>query len=275
MKNGIKLLAFDLDGTAIIMHKSLPEENRRALEYAAEKGIILVPATGRLRSFLPKEITDIGDIKYAICANGGSVNDIRSGDIICSAGIENSKALEIQKILDDYDIYIEYYTNDSAVTLTGNPEKAINDKEFPRSKHHFLTKKYEFVDNFTEFLKSGDIRPEKINLPYLTPQVRTQLWEKLSAIEGLKLTSSISDNLEINCTSATKGQALKALCKYLGITTDMCMTIGDNGNDADMLSAAKYSVAMGNSSQEAFDSAKYTTDSCDDMGFAKAIYRFI
>ena len=53
------------------------------------------------------------------------------------------------------------------------------------------------------------------------------------------------------------------------------MAIGDNGNDADMLKFAGVSVAMGNSSQEAFDSAKYRTSTCEDDGLAEAIYKFI
>ncbi len=117
--------------------------------------------------------------------------------------------------------------------------------------------------------------PEKINLPYLPVDTRNELIEKLSKISDLKLTSSIPDNLEINAHNATKGIALEKLCEHLGIDKEECMAIGDNGNDADMLKFAGVSVAMGNSSQEAFDSAKYRTLSCENDGLAEAIYKFI
>ena len=52
-KMKIRLLAFDLDGTTLYNHGELSEANRAALEAAAEKGVLLVPATGRLYSFIP------------------------------------------------------------------------------------------------------------------------------------------------------------------------------------------------------------------------------
>ena len=42
-----KLIAFDLDGTLLDNAKRLPEENRNALCRAAERGVHIVPATGR------------------------------------------------------------------------------------------------------------------------------------------------------------------------------------------------------------------------------------
>ena len=39
----IRLVAFDLDGTALDDEKNLPEENRLALVACAERGILIVP----------------------------------------------------------------------------------------------------------------------------------------------------------------------------------------------------------------------------------------
>ena len=44
----IRLIAFDLDGTALTEHKYLSQENRCALEEAARRGVVLVPASGRM-----------------------------------------------------------------------------------------------------------------------------------------------------------------------------------------------------------------------------------
>lgn len=271
----VKILAFDLDGTALAMHKNLSDRNRAALSKAAEQGVILVPATGRIRSFLPQDIVSLPNLTYAITANGGTALDLLSGQILYSANIPNTRALEVQSILDSYEIYIEYYVNGTAVTLLGTPEKALNDVEFPASKHHFLTKEYQFIDNFSEFLVRKNACPEKINLPYLPEKVRSELHERLRKIPDLKITSSISDNLEINSTAATKGQALEALCQFLGISREDCMALGDNGNDVDMLSFAGVSVAMGNASEEAKKASRFITGNCDSDGLAEAIEKFV
>lgn len=271
----IKLLAYDLDGTALVQHKSLSPGNRQALVKAAEKGVFLVPATGRIYSFMPKDILALPGTDYVITSNGSRVVQQSSGKILHHATIPHSLALEVQKILKCYDIYIEYYVNGTAVTLRGNPEKAKGDKEFPASKHHFLSKDYHFVENFDHYLMDPHICPEKINLPYLPSGVRSELFGKLKEIPGLKLTSSIPDNLEINSELATKGQALAALASILEISPENCMAIGDNGNDLDMLRFAGISVAMENASQEAKQASKYLTGSCEQDGLAEAIYRFL
>ena len=49
----VKLLAFDLDGTTITEHKYLSPGNREALIKAQAAGVELVPATGRMKTFLP------------------------------------------------------------------------------------------------------------------------------------------------------------------------------------------------------------------------------
>ena len=78
----IALLAFDLDGTTITQHQYLPQENRLALEDAAAQGILLVPASGRMKDFLPMEITALPGVRYAITANGAGVYDLATGEAV-------------------------------------------------------------------------------------------------------------------------------------------------------------------------------------------------
>ena len=51
-----RLIAFDLDGTFLDDYKKVPADNLHALETAAHKGIIVVPASGRLYPYLPDEV---------------------------------------------------------------------------------------------------------------------------------------------------------------------------------------------------------------------------
>ena len=66
----IQLIAMDLDGTLLTTDKRLTERNRNAMEKAAEAGIFIVPATGRIYTGLPEEIRDLSFIRYLILANG-------------------------------------------------------------------------------------------------------------------------------------------------------------------------------------------------------------
>ena len=68
--SNIKLLAFDMDGTALNDEGKVTDRTRAALQAAADKGIMLVPATGRGFALLRDETLGIHDIDYAISANG-------------------------------------------------------------------------------------------------------------------------------------------------------------------------------------------------------------
>ena len=272
----IKLLAFDLDGTTIIEHRHLSKENRRALLEAAEQGVELVPCTGRMLSFLPPEVTELPGVKYAITSNGAAVYDLRSGEAVHQSLIPNEKALRVQKILDEYDVYIEYYHNGSAITRQDFPEQAQSFFAIPEVKMFFVRgKEYSFIEDFVAHLKETGLCPEKINLPFLQPPLRQELWQRLEELGGLRLTSSLPDNLEINDALAHKGATLLALAEKLGIAREELMAIGDNGNDVTMLEAAGCSVAVADGAPEALAAAKHITAAHDKDGVAWAIDTYI
>lgn len=269
----IKLLAFDLDGTSIVNHWELPEANRRALLAAAERGVLLAPATGRMRSFLPPEVLAL-PVRYAITSNGGVVYDLSTGETLLENLIPYEKALDIHAILQDYPIYIEYYSGGRAVTSRALWERAH--EMLPQGKHWLVDgKDYGIVDSLEGMLKERKLCPEKINLPCLRPEESREILERLEGLGGLRITSSIADNMEINSEEAHKGRALLSLAERLGFERGELMAVGDNGNDVTMLEAAGCSAAMGDGSEEAKAAAKYVTEAHNRGGLAQAIERWI
>lgn len=268
---GVKLIAFDLDGTAIVKNKDLTEPNRAALLRAHSMGAILAPATGRMLDFLPECVREL-PIGYAVTCNGGVVYDMADGRPVIENLIPNGVARAVQEILDGYDVYVEYYTGGGAITRRDMPGRARSHFGLPESKWHFVDgKSYRFTDDFGSMLAQTGLCPEKINLPYLPEGIRGEIWEKLSGIDGLRLTSSIPDNMEINSEKAHKGGALRELCGRLGIPMGEVMALGDNGNDVTMLEAAGVSAAMGDGSEEAKAAATFVTAAHDRDGLAEAI----
>lgn len=268
---GVKLIAFDLDGTAIVKNRDLPDLNRAALLRAHELGAVLVPSTGRMLGFIPGCVREL-PIGYAITSNGGVVYDMADGRPIIENLIPNGTARAVQEILDGYDVYQEYYTGGEPITRRDMPGLAKTHFRLPESKWHFVDgKAYHFTDDFSQMLRETGLCPEKINLPYLPEGIRGEIWEKLSGIDGLLLTSSIPDNIEINGAGAHKGGALRELCGRLGIPMGEVLALGDNGNDVTMLEAAGVSAAMGDGSEEAKAAATFVTAAHDEAGLAEAI----
>ncbi len=271
----VKLLAFDLDGTSIIDHKYLPNENRDALIRAREKGVILVPSTGRIVSYIPKDVLDIDGIDYAITSNGGAVYELSTMNILHEALLEYNTALAVEEILCEYPLYLEYYLNGVPATKERDVNLAIKKYNIPKRKHDFLGKKYTYIDSLKHGLELLDCLPPKINMPYVPENLREEIISRLKKFDDITITYSDYDNLEVNHKLASKGYALEFLCAKLGIKKENVMAIGDNGNDIAMLEFAGISVAMGNAIDTTKEKAKHVTDICENFGFAKALNKFI
>ena len=62
----LRLIAFDLDGTLLRSDKSISPRTMHALHAAQERGVLLVPATGRLYRSLPEALLDEQLSRYGI-----------------------------------------------------------------------------------------------------------------------------------------------------------------------------------------------------------------
>ena len=62
----IQLLAIDLDGTTLRNDASLSSNVKKALGYAIQQDIFVVPCTGRALGSLSPEVTAIHGITYAV-----------------------------------------------------------------------------------------------------------------------------------------------------------------------------------------------------------------
>lgn len=72
---------------------------------------------------------------------------------------------------------------------------------------------------------------------------------------------------------ATKGDALRFLCRLCGAQPRQAMAFGDSDNDRPMLEAG-FGVAMANADKTLLQAADYVTLSNDDDGVAAAILHF-
>ena len=271
----MKLIAFDLDGTTLIKHKYISERNMQAFRTALKKNILLVPATGRLHSFMPKAVLEIGDIPYFITSNGASVYDCQHNTCIYSNYLDIDTTVRVLKYLSTQNVYFELYIQGEVYIIDEPIENILEKLAVKEKEAFFLQKTFVKVKDFFKLLEEKKIGPEKINLPSIPVKLRNEIWEYLSSFKEIKLTSSFPQNIEINNATANKGNALKFLSEKLNIKPEEIFAVGDNGNDIEMLKHAGISVAMGNASQEVKKIAAYITDSCEEDGVAKAIEKFI
>lgn len=271
----IQLIAIDMDGTTLKNdHSSISPRTRKAIESALAKGIAVVPATGRNDALLPACVIDIPGIRYAITSNGAVVHDRKEKKNIHSNFIPAPLALQVLEMLPTKEILVEVFRNGRLYVEQGFLEIL---ERYPVEflSIDFMKSISVPVNGLTDFIQKHGDSIEKINLPYIPPHWQHLLSERLSAVESsVAVTSSISDNMEINSKGATKGAALRWLCDNLNIPRENVLAVGDNGNDIDMLEYAGMSAAMANGTEEAKAAANTVTLSCEDDGVALAIEKY-
>lgn len=77
MKPNIRLLALDLDGTLLNEEKHITPRTLAALERARERGVLLVPVTGRPAQGLPQAVLDLPGLRYAVTSNGATIRGLQ------------------------------------------------------------------------------------------------------------------------------------------------------------------------------------------------------
>ena len=270
----IKLIAFDLDGTVLDSLKRLSGRNRAALKACAEKGIVLVPATGRAAAGISPAIRDIPGVRYGITTNGGTITDLKTGEILDRQTISCEKALRLMKVISRYHAMYDPYINGRGIT---QPEFYDHMDEFGLTPviQEMVRATRDVVLNIQDYVKQTGAEVEKINIYLADLKDREPLQRELEQEEGLAITSSLYNNLEVNDAKATKGQALKRLADYLNIPMEAVMAFGDGGNDLSMIQAAGTGVAMANGLETVKAAADYITLDNDQDGVADAIEKLI
>ena len=114
-KRKIGLIALDLDGTLLNEEKHLTEENRKALQECIERGVYIVPTTGRTLEGIPQEVKSIPGVRYAITVNGGRIMDQEKNCTIDSRLLSPEQALQVIDVVREYPVMYDAYINGRGV----------------------------------------------------------------------------------------------------------------------------------------------------------------
>ncbi len=271
----IKLLALDMDGTTLASDISLAQETKTSIIKAVDRGITVVPTTGRVFQELPKEILSLEGIDYAITSNGAQVTDIRKGCSLYTNSLSHEELHEIFEIFEDFDLMVDAYVEGKTL-VTEYCFNHLADYNVPHQYWDFFKETRKPVKDpkaYREYLLTHAV--EKFNIFFRDMSDRSRLAEVLKEKTALTIIQAAENNLEINNPTANKADGLRRLSEKLGIASEQIMAIGDSNNDYDMLSFAGFSVAMGNGMDRIKEISDFVTKTNDECGVAYAIDRFI
>ncbi|MGN0487633.1 MAG: HAD family hydrolase [Ruminococcus sp.] len=269
--NKIKLIGVDLDGTTLNQKKQISQENIDTFRLCKEKGIHIVPVTGRPLSGLYNEYKKQIGCRYSIHTNGAVVMDLEKGEYVFHHPLSINTAGKVIDILNKYNCYYGIFYDGYGYL--------DSEDYFNELKKHENTSLYEYikasrkkVHNQMDFLNSIEYC-DNIYVIAKSPEIRLEIYNALKNVKDIYYTCSEECDVEIG-SLCSKGTSLLELAESLGINQSEVMAIGDSGNDLNMLELAGFSVAMENSSKNIIDTADYVTKSCEESGVAYAIKKF-
>lgn len=283
----IKLIASDMDGTLLNNNHDIDKETVEAIRKAEEAGIIFAISTGREYESV-KPILDKHNIKaQCILSNGAEYRD-EEGNILDKVNINEESAKRVIDILEKNNLSARIFTNKGVFT-TSTREEALKEvvyrtmslnpdltedeaREISENLGFFIGLQY--IENINKFFEEG-IEIRKFVAFNKDIDLIDKMKKVISEIEGLAISSSFIDNIEITDINAQKGIILEQVAVKMGIDREEVMILGDSFNDYSMFEIFEETVAMENAIPEVKAVAKYITDTNDNLGVAKAIYNVL
>ncbi len=267
----MKILFTDLDGTLLNDKSVVSEGTKKTLKKFVEAGNKLVLSSGRPLLSV-REVREVNDIAfggmYIVANNGSAIYDCDNDSIVMEKTVPLEMVDEIWKLTLERGIHIQTYSDTHIISCAD--DDAI--KRYT-TRIHIPVK---VADNPLSELTRAPYKMLAVDFDDHERLVRLQkeILEKYGDI--LDVVFSSEAYLEIFNRISGKGQAVSALCDYLGISIDDSYAAGDEMNDMSMVQAAGHGIAMCNGRDELKAAAEIITDrSNDEDGLADVIERLI
>lgn len=281
----IKMIACDMDGTLLNSENQLSEANRMAVLAAQRSGIRFVVATGRGRQNVI-ELLQKKDIQCgSILLNGAVFMDEEQHQLF-SLPLSKASADKAYQVFRKYELFSRifcedgFYSEAKKVRLMHDMLARLGlDHEFSEEELYTMAEEDDFI-GITRPLTAWE---ETLNQQHIykleafrygSPNLE-MVCKELAEIDDIAVTSSFANNIEVTNILAQKGQMLEKVAAHYGLMHSEVMVIGDSMNDLSMFRSFSNSVAVANADIEVRKAASQITDSNDQMGVAKILFRTI
>lgn len=274
MKMRTALIGFDLDGTLLTTEKRLTEYTKDVLKRAYEKGILLVPATGRPLSGIPGEVLDLPGVRYVISANGGRIIDRKQQRLIYEELVPPDTARKILEIFGRYDALREIYYDGVGYAQEDFLKNISRYMEHPPMAEYVLNTRRPVPDIMAKFEKENR-GVDKVQGLFVSVEDRDRALADMRDVRDVSVTGALEKNIEVNAAGVNKGTALKILGELLHIRPEDIMAFGDASNDLAMIQAVGTGVAMENGIEEVKRAADHVAPPNDADGVARFIEAYV
>lgn len=257
----IKLVAIDMDGTALNSNHVLSQRTIAAVKAVYSKGIKVIFATGRMLNAVTKHLQEAGMDGLVVAHNGALLVDLK-----------NNLVYKDDRVLGEIVNAVYAYAKDKEIILHYNlGDQVMVEKERPLS--------IKYANELGINLVHVNDLSNSLQLPtsILMLGKKDELDKALVHIRNLKLDGMNNvfipwfDDywmLQFLPYGAAKGKAVMELANQLGMNSSQVMSFGDSYNDMEMIKESGIGIVMGNACESLKEVADYITLSNDEDGVA-------
>lgn len=256
MKNDIKAVFFDIDGTLVSFKThQVPQETKDAIRRLREQGIKVFVATGRML----RMVDVLNDIEFDgyITYNGSLCVDSAKENVIFKNTVPQDELEALVERLKWDDFPVSFMCRD---------EMYVNRLEEIVLRVAKVVEVVPPVERPVEEIIKEDVYQLCIYVD--EPHLQRIISETLPGCVGMRWIEYFAD---VNVKGMNKQLGIDRMLEHFGIPLECAMAFGDGGNDIPMLRHVPYGVAMGNANDEVKAAAAYVTSDVDDGGVVKAL----
>ncbi len=264
----IKAVFIDIDETLTNSQREVTEKIKLEIKKCVENGVKIILTSGRSRREAMDFQEQIGTSPYIVSSNGASAYDAENGVEIYNERIDPQMVLQLIK---------HSRENGYRIKLNYKDLLVMNEAAYPDEKDKEVS--YEELERVAVeeqvvqcVITSTDFEKMRVFRDYIKNEcVGIAVANESKRFKNSDLKPSRNYYCDVASVKVSKGNAVKAVCKYFEIKLEEIVTIGDGENDLSMFELTPNSVAMGNSLPEIKEKANYVTASNDEDGVAKVL----
>ena len=232
-------VAFDLDDTLLRDDRTISPYTVQVLRRAAEAGIRVIPASGRVRDSMRGFVEQIECAACYIACNGAELWHA-DHTLIHRECLDVPLARACAAFAEENDCYCQvYYESKFYYSRRGEYAHAY-------AVSSLLTGEY--VTDMNGFIREPTTKVLMMAEPEKIARMMVQAQSRFAG--QAQVTCSKPYFLEINPMAATKGNALKRAADIYGFDLARTVAFGDSLNDMSMLTMAGLGVAMENGRED-------------------------
>jgi Cof subfamily protein (haloacid dehalogenase superfamily) len=268
-----KIIALDLDGTALDSREAIRPRTKAAVAAALAQGVEVALVTGRHHVATRPYHLELGLKTPALCCNGAYVYDFVAEAALAGDALSERQARRLLQECRASGVHAMIYT-DQAMTFERDNAHLRRLMAWAATYPVAIRPDIRQVESFDRVINEARVI-WKFVVSHDDVGVLAEWHARMQDNPDVSAEYSWTNRLDIVRSGNSKGRRLVEWAGSRGVTPAEILAFGDNRNDLSMIEAAGLGVAMGNGDEAAKRAAVLVIGDNDSNALGEAIERYL